>query len=453
MTYFKLKKISAAIAIGSTIAFSSLAFSNAEINLTGPTLGVTSELSTSISVNEINDISHFFNQPENKVKIQFPSAETEFAWVNMSKFYPTVQVPRSGEVSELPYAINADINNVKYMNYRSDKEISVDEHFDSKPIDAMVVVKDGRIVFERYKTMRPQDKHLWMSVSKVTGSTILAMLEQEGKIDVQKPVSHYLPELKGSVWDTVKVEESLDMASGLNGTEHDEPTPDSRTNPDQIWFRWAATPSIGVLPDVRERNESWVDVLSSMERKTPGHQKFEYNSINTFVVNRIVEHVTGRPLSELFAERIWSKMGMEHDAYYLASPSGNTIGFMGVNSTLRDLARFGMAFTPSSEQIAGEKVISDKILAKIHDRTYIDQYPDGYLGKKLTKNFADDAGNITNRYQWDAVTSEGDMYKAGVGGQGIYISPSTNTVVAWFATGDGENQEESMARAIVKAIN
>ncbi|WP_394149126.1 serine hydrolase domain-containing protein [Vibrio maritimus] len=453
MKTFKSNKLYTTIALSLGLSFSAASLAETQINPNGPTLAEQTNLSTAISVDDINNISRFFNQPQNKVKIQFPSAQTEFAWVNMSKFYPTSQVPRDGQVSELPYAINADINNVKYMNYRSEKEISVDEHFDTKPIDAMVVIKDGKIVYERYKTMRPEDKHLWMSVSKVTGSTILAMLEQEGKIDTQKPVSHYLPELKGSVWDTVKVEESLDMASGLNGTEHDEPTPDSRTNPDQIWYRWAATDMIGMAPDVRNRKESWIDVLSSMERKTPGHQKFEYNSINTFVINRIVEHVTDKPLSELFAERIWSKLGTEHDAYYIASPSGNTLGFMGVNSTLRDLARFGMAFTPSAKQIAGEQIVSDEIMAKIHDRKYIDQYPDGYLGKKLTKNFADDAGKISNRYQWDAVTSEGDMYKAGVGGQGLYISPSTNTVVAWFATGDGENQEESMARAIVQSIN
>ncbi|MBY5947816.1 serine hydrolase domain-containing protein [Photobacterium rosenbergii] len=453
MTKFKKSKLSMILALSGVLTLSVPTFADTIINPNGPTLAKQSELSTAISVDEINDISRFFNKPENKVKIQFPSAETEFAWVNMSKFYPTVQVPRSGQVSVLPYDINEDINNVKYMNYRSEEEISVDEHFATKPIDAMIVVKNGKVVFERYKTMRPQDKHLWMSVSKVTGATLLAMLEQEGKVDVQKPVSHYLPELKGSVWDTVKVEESLDMASGLNGTEHDEPTPDSRTNPDQIWFRWAATDAVGMAPDVRGRGEDWNTVLKSMERRKPGHERFEYNSINTFVVNRIVEHVSGKPLSELFAERIWSKLGMEHDAYYIVSPSGNTLGFMGVNSTLRDMARFGMAYTPSGNEIAGEKVISDEILSKIHDREYIAQYPDGYLGKKLTKNFADDAGKISNRYQWDAVTSEGDMYKAGVGGQGIYVSPSTNTVVAWFATGDGGDQEESMARAIVKAIN
>jgi putative component of toxin-antitoxin plasmid stabilization module len=58
---------------------------------------------------------------------------------------------------------------------------------------------------------------------------------------------------------------------------------------------------------------------------------------------------------------------------------------------------------------------------------------------------------MTNRYQWDAILSDGDMYKAGVGGQGLYVFPSRDTVIVWFCTGDGENQEETMARAIAKS--
>ena len=143
---------------------------------------------------------------------------------------------------------------------------------------------------------------------------------------------------------------------------------------------------------------------------------------------------------------------MEHDTYYLVSPSGNTLGFMVINATLRDTARFGMAFTPSGEAIAGEQVIPDAIMDKIYDRRFVDQYDKGWIGKKNTISFWDDAGKIGNRYQWDAVMSDGDIFKAGVGGQGIYISPATDTVVAWFSTSDGNNQEEAMARAIVKSL-
>ena len=418
----------------------------------GPILAQPEDVSTNVSLSRVLEISTFFNDPANKVKIQFPSPETEFAWVNMSKYYPTAHVMRKGNVSELPYAVEASIADIEYRN-KDDEWVSVDKHFATKPIDAMIVVKGGKILYERYKTMRPTDKHLWFSVSKVTGSTMLALLEQEGRVDVREPVSKYLTELKGSVWDTVAVEEALDMATGLNGTEHDEEEQNSRTDPDQVWYRWAATGAIGMLPDVRGRGETWVDVLSEMQRKTPGHQKFEYNSINTFVMNRIVERIADKPLYELFSDRIWSRLGMEHDTHYLVSPSGNTLGFMGVNSTLRDMARFGMAFTPSAEKLAGEQIIPGAIMEKIYDRRYVDQYDKGWLGRKNTLSFWDDAGKIGNRYQWDAVMSDGDIFKAGVGGQGIYISPATDTVVAWFSTSDGNNQEEAMARAIVMTLD
>ena len=212
-------------------------------------LAAPQDLSTNRSLEGVLEISTFFNDPANKVKIQFPSSETEFAWVNMSKYYPTAQVVRDGDVAELPYAMDMSISEIEYRN-KDGNWVSVDTHFASQPIDAMIVVKGGEIVYERYRTMRPDDKHLWFSVSKVTGSTVFALLEQEGLVDPSQPVSSYLTELQGSVWDTVAVEEALDMATGLNGTEHDEEEQNSRTDPDQIWYRWAATSAVGMLPDV-----------------------------------------------------------------------------------------------------------------------------------------------------------------------------------------------------------
>ena len=417
----------------------------------GPILADPTDISTNIPLERIEEISTYLNAPENKVKIQFPSPETQYAYVNFSKFNPTAQVPRGGPVAVLPYATDMSISKIEYRN-KAGNWVSVDEHFATKPIDAMIVVKAGEIVSERYRKMKSSDKHLWNSISKVTRSTCMALNEHEGIVDVDAPVSSYLTELQGSVWDTVRVVEAMDMATGLNGTEHDEPEPNSRTDPDQIWFRWAATRTVWMLPDVRKRNESWVDVFRSMERHSPPYQKFEYNSINTFVMNRINERIAGKPLYTQFSERVWSKLGMEHDTLYTVSPSGNTLGFFGINATLRDTARFGIAFTPSCKKIAEEQILPNDVMAKIQDRTHLDMYDKGWIGKKNSVTFWDDAGDISNRYQWDAVLSDGDMFKAGVGGQGVYTSPETDTVVAFFSTGDGENREEGMARAIVRQL-
>jgi len=188
---------------------------------------------------------------------------------------------------------------------------------------------------------------------------------------------------------------------------------------------------VGVFADVKQRNEQWYDVL---------------------VMNRVVERVADQPLNEQFSDRFWSKLGMEHDAYYMCAPNGFTLGFLGLNATLRDFARFGMAFTPSSAKLAGERLVPQAILDKIQDMTHADMYAKASVGKGQHANFPNDLV-IANRYQWDCVFPDGDIIKYGVGGQGLYISPATDTVVAFFCTSDGANQEGTMARAIVKSLS
>ena len=409
------------------------------------------DLSTNVPLAKVLDVSAFLNAPENRDRIQFPSDETQFAWVNMSRYYPTAQVRRNGPISELGYRIDHSIGDISYPTPAGER-LTVDAHFVTLPIDALIVVNGGDVLYERYRTMRPDDKHIYFSVSKITGATMLAFLELEGKVDLNQSVSHYLEELKGSVWDSVRLVEAVDMATGLDGTEHDEPNEDSRTNPDQIWYRWAATDAVGIFADPKQRNEKWYDVLRSMQRRKPAYEAFEYNSINTFVMNRVVERVADKPLYEQFSDRLWSKLGMEHDAYYLCAPNGFTLGFMGVNSTLRDLARFGMAFTPSCSKLAREQLIPHAILDKIQDISHADMFGNGNVGRLQLAQFVDDPV-IANRYQWDCVFPDGDFIKYGVGGQGLYLSPANDTVVAWFCTSDGSNHEGPMARAIVKRLS
>jgi len=396
----------------------------------------------------VSAIHEYFNSAEGKVRFQLASPETQYGWQHASRFYKTEQILRDGPISELPSKPDSSIADVKFKNAKGETE-TVASHLKNFPVDGLIVIKGGNIVFEHYKTMRPIDKHIWFSSSKVTGATVLALLEHEGKVDMKNPVSFYLPELKGSVWDTVTVEETADMATGLNGTEHDEGTHDERTNPKQIWYQWAV--SVGVFANTINQNKTPYEVLATMKRVKPGYTVLEYNSIDTFVVNRIVEHVTQRPLAQEFSDRIWRKIGAEHDAYVVVSDQGYSMQFGMISSTLRDFARFGMIFTPSWSKISKTKIIPDAVLKNIQTQGKPDIYYKGYLGEAMKRSFPDET-HLTNRYQWDAVFPDGDIYKKGVGGQGLYVSPARDIVVAWFCTGTGNDQEETMARAIVKRL-
>jgi CubicO group peptidase (beta-lactamase class C family) len=407
------------------------------------------DIASNIPLEQVLTISSFYSKPENKVKFQFPLPEALYAWQNISKFFPTAQISRRGEVSKIPYAIRPEIGDISYTNLNGESN-TVNSHFEKFPIDAMIVVKEGKIIYERYKTMRPEDKHIWYSVAKVLGPTILLSLEEEGKVNIDKPVTTYLTELGGTAWDSVTVRAALSMATGLNGTEHDEPLRDSRTNPEQTWLQWAA--KIGLVPVLPgKENDTWVDVLGKMERRKPAYTAFEYNSINTFVINRIVERAGGKTLAEQLSDRIWSRLGMEHDAYMIVSNSGYSLGFFGMNTTLRDMARFGMIFTPSVSILTKEPILTPAQIGKMQKGSHPEMYTEGFVGKIMQSHFPEESG-ITVNYQWDAVFANGDLFKSGVGGQGLYVSPSRDIVVGWFCTGTGRNQEETMAKAIVNSL-
>ncbi len=409
-----------------------------------PAQAETPTVSADTPLDEIRDIFAYFHTPANVVAIQVASDKTLYAWQNMSAFQYTMQIDRDGPISALPEKLDPRVGQIKFTRPGMKAE-TVDQHFDSSTMDAVLVLHQGNVVYERYKTMRPYDKHQWFSCSKVVPGTLVELLALEGKVDLDSPVSDYVPELKGSVWDTVTVDETLDMATGLDSTEHEEH--DARTNPKRGWYKWAV--SLGLFEDKDHLNQSPIDVLRNMKRLKPGHTVFEYNSINPFVLELIVNEVTGKTLNQVFGDLVWREIGAQNDAFVSVTKHGygNAWGF--INTTLRDMGRFGMIYTPSWNKISDHQIVPDAIIDTVQHGGKPEIYGRGNVGQQLQASFPDLKG-ITNRHQWDMVFPDGDFYKGGVGGQGLYISPSADTVVVWFST--GKQQEEIMARTIAKTL-
>jgi CubicO group peptidase (beta-lactamase class C family) len=100
------------------------------------------------------------------------------------------------------------------------------------------VLHQGKVVFEAYPVMASNDLHLLFSVSKAFVSTALAILEDQGRIDLQKPVESYLPRLKASAWAGTRLRDIADMASGMEGSETGN---DAYRNPAHKQFQLEAT--------------------------------------------------------------------------------------------------------------------------------------------------------------------------------------------------------------------
>ena len=365
-----------------------------------------------------------------------------YVFLNMPEFWNHAVISRgSGPVRELPDAFRQDV-----ADFAIDTELGETSLFDyvqKANVNGAIVLHRGQVVFEEYPRMLPQDKHLTMSVSKAFASTIIAILEDRGQIDVDKPVEHYLPELEGSGWDGVSVLDVLDMASGIACLEETE---GAYSDPTHCYYQYEA--SLGWLRATQNTMDSPYAYFESMVSHRPAGEAFEYTSPDTFVLAWIAERITDRPYPFLVAIEIWQRLGAEGDALIAAPRNGVPIAHGGISATLRDVARFGLLFTPSGRD-RDSPVVSDRYLRDIQED-----------GRPEIFNVAVDPGEHViageparhNSRQWDFVMEDGDFYKSGYGGQGLYISPSRDLVIAFFGTwmesDDDQHEMKHVARQL-----
>jgi len=358
-----------------------------------------------------------------------------YVFLNMTEFWNHSIINRSGPVRELPLVLRDDV--ADFVTTTDKGELTLRNYVNNSSVNGALVLHHGEVVFEAYPRMRPQDKHLYMSVSKGHAATLIAILEDREQIDVSQGVETYLPSLKGSGWDGVPVLDILDMASGIGCLEGEDGAYD---NPERCYYQYEA--SLGWLRATDATLDSTFDYMATLESHRPAGEAFEYTSPNTFILGWLAEQIAGEPFVDLLSTEIWQKMGAESDGIIVAPRRGVPIASGGISSTLRDMARFGLMFTPSGRQ-GIQPVISD---------TYLDNIQKNGRAEIFRADRGEDSGMVDgeparhNSYQWDFVMDDGDFFKGGYGGQGLYISPSRDLVVAFFGTFDEDRQGHEMTR-------
>ncbi len=306
--------------------------------------------------------------------------------------------------------------------------LTLDE-FLAKPetyTQACIVIHRGKVVYEKYPRMRPKDYHVWMSNSKTLASLVIDLLISEGKIDENQTMGTYVPEFRGSAWENIRVKDVLDMTPGLNSEENAE----TRSDPNSIAIR-SFLAEFGM--PFQGKREKLLDVLRDAKRVNKPGEKFEYGSPTTETLVFLAEAVENKRWPRIFEERVWSKVGAEAPLLIHTTPDGIAAVHGLVSSTLRDMARFGMLYTPSWSKIASEQVVTPVIIERIRKGVRSHEfYLKGYDGPLMMDNLNDHTV-ISNSRQWDAVWPDGDMWKSGLMGQGLYISPSRDLVFVYLS--------------------
>jgi CubicO group peptidase (beta-lactamase class C family) len=354
---------------------------------------------------------------------------------------PYSVISRAGNVRELPTNFREDVANFSTETYAG--SASLKNYVYNSNTDGVIIIHKGEVVFEEYPRMEREDKHLYFSITKPFVSTLIAILEDRDILDVSKSVDHYMPELINSAWEGIPVIDILDMCSGINCREKEE---DSYDNPNSCFMRFFA--AIG-FHGSNNSLDNPVDFLLTMDKFEENGLKYDYTGVNTWVLSQLIERVSGQKFPEILSSEIWQVMGAESDAQILTGENGYAITPMGMSSKLRDLARFGLLFTPSGRKDS-LGIISEDYLDKIRYGGRPELFASGYG----FNHFNDETVISHNTYQWDHVTLEGDFFKSGYGGQGLYISPSLDLVIAFFGTRrgtSGSNDLPEISRQMIRS--
>jgi CubicO group peptidase (beta-lactamase class C family) len=354
-----------------------------------------------------------------------------FGHLNVDRLVPTVPLESSDAVRILPEAPQPDVAELVVAT-RDRGPVTLDDYVSNDPrIDGFIVLQDGEIVYERYVHMRPEDRHLHWSISKMVAGFIVSELEDEGLVDVSRPVDHYIPDLVGTDWEGITVRNILDMTSGIACAE------DAAAYADIESCMLVMERSVGLNPELP--TVSFRGHMAAMSRGIEQGTRYEYASANTSMLMYLAEELTGQTYPDLVSERVWPAVVAEDEALIVSGDYAKgeaAAAHGGLITTLRDLGRLGLFML--EQEGFHRKLLDDARPALFQDRPW-----DAYAT----------AGDQPTHAAWqtDVVFADGDFGKGGWGGQFLYVSPSRNMVIAWFGTfGDDmvEPDLQSVARQL-----
>lgn len=333
-----------------------------------------------------------------------------------------------GFVSALPRRPH-DLDNISFTALDG-SVTNWSRHLNETYCDAVCVIHDGFIVDERYfNGMHEDSRHLLMSVTKSMTAAALGVAIGRGLLSINDLVTAIAPEFVGTSLDQCTVRHLIDMTAGTDFVEDYDLYLDPDSDSVLIEYERQAgyrplgnSPAIGVLKH-----------FATYATARPHGTLFDYRSPLTNIAARLLEIVNGISFNDVLSRDIWSPFGMEHSANILVDPLGFPAAEGGMSCTVRDLARFGLAYLNdgiiNDQAVLPESWVRDTREGDEDARNCYARYV-----ASLPKTSFE--GNDWRMYHNAFWVMERDQQFSGLGifGQYIWIHRPSRTVIARFST-------------------
>lgn len=207
--------------------------------------------------------------------------------------------------------------------------LSFQNFLDTTHTNAFLVIRNGKITYEYYKDKKFSNLRLpSYSVGKTMTSIVVGQLIDQGKISEKDTFVKYFPEFKtGGVFDTITIQQLLDMQSGVGVSDNYPSGPSG----------WG----VAIAQMYGGTDMHWFLMHNRKMAFKPGTQSI-YRSVDPEMIGMIIKKVTGQSVSDYFSTNIWQAVGAEHDATWNVDHVGGIEKtFCCFNAYARDYARIG----------------------------------------------------------------------------------------------------------------
>lgn len=199
----------------------------------------------------------------------------------------------------------------------------------------LLVARRGKVVFQKnygkltygsmYEPVRDTIRYDLASVTKVTATLqALMLLNEQGLLDLNRPASDYLPELRGSNKEKIILRDLLLHQSGLQAyvpywERTRTPTdfkPEFFARRDTLDFTRQVAPNLWTRPATRDSLWKWViESPLHTRRDRAGHYAYVYSDLGLILLWHVVEAVAKQPMEEFLAEYLYEPLGMSRTGF------------------------------------------------------------------------------------------------------------------------------------------
>ena len=290
---------------------------------------------------------------------------------------------------------------------------------------AVVILKHGKVVLERYYNGRQRDSLVTsFSVAKSVVSALVGIAVSDGRIaSIDDPITRYLPELAASDqrFTRISIRHLLEMRSGIRFDE-------GYLSP------WADASRFYLTPDLAAK-------IDGLKIERPPDQRYHYSSGDTQLLGAIVQRATGVPLPRYLQEKIWQPMGAAYDGSWSIDSAKNQVAkaFCCINARALDFARFGELYL-NNGRLNGQQIVPTEW---VRESTQVREHAGSSPASRWNVESPNTRAASFYTWQWRRATVPDASHELGVKpgenfyaeghhGQFIYVAPAQNMVIVRF---------------------